>query len=610
MAIRRALVFGLLAPLVLGCGAGSAGKAIRPADQKATDALGEENGGGGDAAGVACVAGRAEPLIVDWKTNDQLELTVAMQKGVAVIAYDCKSIRLVKGCSAPGQYGFTPIASVLQEAVQINDADEVKASLPFSGGKLGGEISRGSSIDIGLAYVGKRATLNDVVAKSELVGSECAGATHFVRGATIGAFVMSTGTKGSIKAAAELLGASAGGASDSTKKKMNSGGEVSACKQITGTSTNAPDACSAVVRLELLPLTGGTATAAAEKKNDAPPPLANTCPTGFAPSSGRCAKVAGGTAHRCDPTNEAECKEQCAKGDIESCYNAGSITLKGARIDGPEVTEAAALWGKACDGGIADACARLSQVIWWSPLYHNSLKDLSKAAVAAKKGCELLSPWACELYAQRADELQPAERQGLHLRACSLGHAPGCVSAAKSFLGKIGGTSGIPKNNAEGIRLLTATCDTNDKPACEDLYNVYHSKGELNDDAKATALIAKVCPRGVKMWACEHPPKDSGGTASKTADAAPSAASGPISCTSSSTKWGAIAISGTADALKITTEKGAKPTAECKKTSDPKKMTCTWTEGKKTAEHPLFVSKSGELSGAYPTGTLYSCKPK
>lgn len=59
-----------LAAILLACGPANVGSAVRPADPTAHGALGESGGGGGG-AGTACKdSGPAEPLIVDWRSND------------------------------------------------------------------------------------------------------------------------------------------------------------------------------------------------------------------------------------------------------------------------------------------------------------------------------------------------------------------------------------------------------------------------------------------------------------------------------------------------------------------------------------------------------------
>src|SRR5262245_13135564 len=102
----------LAATMLVACGSGSA---VRPSDPTAASALGDKP------SNVQCTTppSEAEPLVVDWSSSDQLDLTVAMQKNIALVAYDCKSIRLLKNCSAKGKYGFTAVPSVIEESVKI-----------------------------------------------------------------------------------------------------------------------------------------------------------------------------------------------------------------------------------------------------------------------------------------------------------------------------------------------------------------------------------------------------------------------------------------------------------------------------------------------------------
>jgi uncharacterized protein len=483
------LTLAAAAPAV-SCGAGSLGQAVRPEDKTAADALGEE--------GAACTKApkKGEPLVVDWKTNEQLELTVAMQKSVAVVAYDCKSIKLLKDCSIQGGYGFTAVPSVLQETVKIEDADEVQASMPLGGATLGGEVKRGAAIDIGLAYVGKRKAMSASVAKSELVG-DCDGATHFVRGATIGAFAMETGTKGEVRAAAEIFGASAKAASTSNKKKLNSAGDLSACKAVKDGAEAPPEGCAAVVRLDLLAIDSGPPDATA-----GPAPLENTCPEGYVPGAGRCVKKGRGTAYRCDPKNLTECKDQCQKGDAESCFNMATLLQTGAQIGGPEEKEYVPVYQKACDSNgpnVADACGRLGYIYALSP----NIKNWERALTYGKKGCDLMSVVGCLFLAREDKQAGWPERAKNYKKACTLGDAGGCMEAA---LIDVEGRGGTPRNTAAGLKALDGACTAGEKEACAQLYALY-DKGKTRggaatdvatDPARRDGYKKKFCARGGK----------------------------------------------------------------------------------------------------------------
>src|SRR4051812_46450906 len=100
-AISMAGLGVLAAAMAAGCGPGSAASKIRPDDPTAANALGEAGGG-------ECheVDSSAEPLVVDWKVEQRGDLEEAMHDGVAVVAYSCKGIKLLKDCHIDGKYGF------------------------------------------------------------------------------------------------------------------------------------------------------------------------------------------------------------------------------------------------------------------------------------------------------------------------------------------------------------------------------------------------------------------------------------------------------------------------------------------------------------------------
>jgi hypothetical protein len=44
---------------------------------------------------------QAKPLIVDLDPDARVDLEATMKKGVAVVAYDCKSFRVLPACKVP-----------------------------------------------------------------------------------------------------------------------------------------------------------------------------------------------------------------------------------------------------------------------------------------------------------------------------------------------------------------------------------------------------------------------------------------------------------------------------------------------------------------------------
>src|SRR5260221_6085082 len=137
----------LAALLVDACG-GTPAEAIRPKDPTAAAALGE----------TAChkVEKYGEPLVVDWKPDQRGNLEEVMHDGIAVVAYDCKSIKLLKQCKLEGAYGYLGMTK-REQVVRLQNADELRANLPLSGlkiaGDIGGQMDRGATLDIALVTV-------------------------------------------------------------------------------------------------------------------------------------------------------------------------------------------------------------------------------------------------------------------------------------------------------------------------------------------------------------------------------------------------------------------------------------------------------------------------
>ena len=208
------------------------------------------------AAATICHDVKADgtPLIVDWRPEDRGDVEVAMKRGVAFVHYDCNSIKLVPDCTAPGIYGFVGMTKK-EQVISLANADEAKANLPFSGGTVGADLSRGDSIDIGLIMIGKRTTTFTEITHADMTG-RCDGATHFVRSATLGAYAMTTDAAGSVTTAAQLFSVGGSTGSTSTKKATNKDGDVASCNTADPDATKPPSQCGAPLRVQLVAIGG------------------------------------------------------------------------------------------------------------------------------------------------------------------------------------------------------------------------------------------------------------------------------------------------------------------------------------------------------------------
>ena len=313
--------FALVAGAVL-TSCGGARDAVRPDQPKASDAMGSST--------IKPVEGPSSPLVVDWKSEQRADLEEVVHDGVAVVAWDDKGLRLLKRCKLSGDYGYLPV-QIKKDVVRLETADEVQASLPLGGvglaGKIGGGFAQGTTLDIALAMVGKRRTTWNDVKPGDLKG-DCAGATHYVRALTVGAFAMKTGSKASAAAAVTIFGAGGGGKTESSKDVGSSDGRVDDCDKATGEETKPPGQCAAILRLELEPIGKGDPVAAKPAAAKPAPELkadvVESCPPGFVPSGGACKKQGGQTAHVCSARDVVDCDAQCAKGSPESCISSAS----------------------------------------------------------------------------------------------------------------------------------------------------------------------------------------------------------------------------------------------------------------------------------------------
>ena len=335
-------------PLFLGflssCGA-SVASALRPADPTYAGAA-----GGGECKPLDL---SQDALVVDLRPEQRVDLEVAMHDGVAVVAYDCKTIRLLKDCRVDGVYSFVG-TSTKEQTISLDDSDEIRANLPFSGaalaGKVEAEMKRGAKLDIALAMVGGTRTNWVSIGKDELRG-RCEGATHFVRGATLGAFAMETAAKADVRAAVEIFGSRTSGVSASERKVMNRDGDLAACKSATSESTSAPPRCNALLRLELLAV-------------GAPAPREGiasdvSCPRGLVLTKGKCTTPSALLPHRCRGGDLLDCTTQCNKGDPASCTSLGLMFFEGRGAEQDD-TKAAKYFRQGCDQKDSSGCVNLA----------------------------------------------------------------------------------------------------------------------------------------------------------------------------------------------------------------------------------------------------------
>jgi formylglycine-generating enzyme required for sulfatase activity len=252
----RPLAAALFASLaVLSCGGGNAAsKLVQPPDYQPKDQT---------KCGVA--KSQAKPLIVEWPSPDRLELENKVHQGLVIVHYVGCEMSVLDRCSVPAKYAYLG-ATRNQDKVEMKDEDSLYAHLPVGAAGLEATLERTGRLTVDMNLVGRFEADRAGVRADELQG-DCAGATHFVYGVTVGAFDFYAGGGATVGASAGIGNVGAGGHSQAERETLTKAGDESACSKATLGDKAPPDGCGALIRIEVVPL--------GEAKQYTP-----TCPSG------------------------------------------------------------------------------------------------------------------------------------------------------------------------------------------------------------------------------------------------------------------------------------------------------------------------------------------
>ncbi len=452
------------------------------------------------------VAAKATPLIVDLDSQGRVDLEVAMKSGLPVVQYGCDGLRILKDCTALGDYKFAGV-SLKEDVLQLTSKDEVHANLPISGASLAGSLERGTSLDLAMAFVGKQTALVNSAHRKSLQGA-CDGATHVVRSATVGAFALQRGSGAKVAAAADIFIASASAKSASSKQTTIRDGVVDECRKADPDAESPPAQCRSAIRVELLPVVDGLGEKEVEVFG-----LSNPCPKGHVLSGGKCAPQDQAESYLCPIGDATVCREQCGRGSAESCFNLGMVltrvadsckgkqncrAVKAVPKGAPEYgsyQEGADAFEKACDGGIGPACFYLAS--YFEGGLYGKDKDAAKARSYMERGCTQGDGFTCSQLGRSlrdANEKDPDSFKFAN-RACDLGDKPGCFQAISQLMKG----EGVAKDPAKAAAILKRTCDAGEGKRCAEL-GLLMLGDKLVDNNKEAALeyIARGCELGRK----------------------------------------------------------------------------------------------------------------
>jgi len=513
---------------VVGCGPGTAAKAVRGDAPTASGAMGGKCGD------------EPAPWVIDLPDERANQLETEVKKGsIVLVKYDCQELKIVRGCDVQSgaSYAYTGLAFEPKHK-ELEDADAAEIALsggPAVSAKFGADYKNGSMLRIDYVAVGRSLTATEVVTRNMLTGPKCSEATHFVGAMDVGAFTLSSGAAADMSAVAEAFGR--GGSASSASKVANKarGGNPSACRKATPDDTSPPNECRSPLQVQLFPIDAATAEATPPPRPPRAPgqssPYASTCPPGkVMDAMGSCRAKSTAKAYTCNGKDASECNTQCQAGSAPSCALLGHIYEKGegvnaddkkaliyykkacdARdIDGctgwgymlsksdnaEEQRQSVGILRQACDAGNGRACSGLGQQA-------RLRRDWTTAAKEFDRGCRLNYSRACYYAGVALTKLDKDPGQAFvnFERACRGGDERGCL-AAGSYL--VQGTAGR-KDPTEGNKLtskalnsLQIECTEKKSESCEVLGDYYLGKygKAAPQGAKALEFYEKACSEG------------------------------------------------------------------------------------------------------------------
>ncbi|MFO7567358.1 MAG: tetratricopeptide repeat protein [Enhygromyxa sp.] len=473
--------------------------AVEPKTLTAAQALDED-----DEQAVCREPGaRGTPLVVDWSTQDRMDLEEAMLDGVAVVEYRCGKLSLIRDCHIDGSYGFLGL-SQREEVVQLNNVDEIRANLPLDGAsiaaKFGAELERGRTLDLAMIHSGKLRTTVASATRDQLRG-QCNGATHLIRGAFVGAFAMAQGTKGKVGTVAEVFEAGLRASSSSESAVAKRDGDPAACRGVAPGASQPPAQCTAAIRLELVAI--GDASMNAGSSTPAELEAQIACPEGMVASGAKCTAEKA-APYRCSGTDANECRTQCERGDPSSCAILGSMYEGGYLVE-RDNRAATSFHDRACRAGVPYSCSRLGVMYFYGS---GVGQDLPLATELFQHACSYGDGDGCNNFGMMLAMGSGIEREReraaeLFAWSCNAGDMQGCFNAMVAHREGLG----VPRNETHArefgeaaqaggiVPVFERNCAGGNAYSCWGLgYMHHHGVFKQRDLERAKVLYQLSCP--------------------------------------------------------------------------------------------------------------------
>lgn len=419
-----------------------------------------------EAGRCAPVTGPARVLVAELPAASRVALEAAQKRGLVAVRHDGCGVEVLSDCRVPGTYAYVG-TSRQHERVTAKSAEELARALPLAAPSLEPTLARAGEVTLSMTAVGTYSSERTSAHPAELEGA-CEGATHVVRGMTVGAFQLLAGP----------VQRTAGGAL--AGEAIDRGGDEAACLRAPPGRERPPADCTAPLRAELVPIEEGERATKGCRGELAPDGTACIeqdgagergigCRAGTAWNGTTCAPVpkaalaAMRTAHQCKEGEVSDCTTQCSLGHPGSCAVLAWMYEKGISVQ-LDYVRAAELYERACDGGSARGCNGIG---WLNHSGNGVAQNHARAAKLYERACDAGEALACEnlgvLYENGHGVPQDYLRAAsLFKRACDFGNALGCSAIGNYFVGGWG----VAVDRQRGIGLLRRGCAQGDSWGC------------------------------------------------------------------------------------------------------------------------------------------------
>jgi hypothetical protein len=218
----------------------------------------------------------SEPDTVTLDPSARAKLNRLRTMGAVAVRYEgegCDAeLHVLPSCIAPSQkYTYSAYAATSRKMAR--DTSELLRTLPLGAQSLAGWVSGDRAVRADFVLAGQYALAPDAVPRpQDLLGPDCARATHVVAAVYVGAFAMVAGDTALLERRATVLDL---GSTAPELQTLAAEGSAEACR--ASGDGKPSDRCGVPLKIALIPLEGS-----------APSVLASTCPPGSVRRGDRC----------------------------------------------------------------------------------------------------------------------------------------------------------------------------------------------------------------------------------------------------------------------------------------------------------------------------------